>query len=79
MALDLPAAGAAHPHRPGLARLAGKVAIVTGAARGIGAATALTFAREGAQVVVCDQGKRRSMPSTASWPRTWRSFSQQTW
>jgi 3-oxoacyl-[acyl-carrier protein] reductase len=54
MALDLPAAGAAHSNRPGLARLAGKVAIVTGAARGIGAATALTFAREGAQVVVCD-------------------------
>jgi NAD(P)-dependent dehydrogenase (short-subunit alcohol dehydrogenase family) len=36
-------------------RLADKVAIVTGAASGMGAATALIFAREGAKVVVADQ------------------------
>jgi 3-oxoacyl-[acyl-carrier protein] reductase len=35
-------------------RLADKVSIITGAARGIGHATALKFAREGAKVVVCD-------------------------
>jgi NAD(P)-dependent dehydrogenase (short-subunit alcohol dehydrogenase family) len=35
-------------------RLAGKVAIVTGAASGIGRATALALAREGAAVVVAD-------------------------
>lgn len=36
-------------------RLAHKVAIVTGAAQGIGLATALKFAREGAVVIVCDR------------------------
>jgi NAD(P)-dependent dehydrogenase (short-subunit alcohol dehydrogenase family) len=36
------------------ARLQGKTAIITGAASGFGRATALSFAREGAQVVVAD-------------------------
>jgi len=43
-------------------RFAGKVAIVTGAARGIGEAIAITLAREGADVVVTDmdlEGARR--------------------
>jgi 3-oxoacyl-[acyl-carrier protein] reductase len=35
-------------------RLQDKVAIVTGAGRGIGRATAVKFAQEGAKVVVCD-------------------------
>ncbi|QPF72621.1 3-oxoacyl-ACP reductase FabG [Roseateles sp. DAIF2] len=35
-------------------RLANKVCIITGAAQGIGLATALKFAREGAHVVICD-------------------------
>lgn len=35
-------------------RLENKVAVVTGGARGIGRATALTFAREGARLIICD-------------------------
>jgi 3-oxoacyl-[acyl-carrier protein] reductase len=40
--------------RPGLGRLNGKAAIVTGANSGIGRATARLFAREGAKVLCCD-------------------------
>ena len=40
-------------------RLAGKVAIISGAASGMGAATARMFAREGAKVVIADVLERR--------------------
>ncbi|MGZ3254860.1 MAG: SDR family NAD(P)-dependent oxidoreductase, partial [Burkholderiaceae bacterium] len=34
--------------------LLNKVSIITGSARGIGQATAIKFAKEGAKVIVCD-------------------------
>src|SRR5262249_51443898 len=37
-----------------MSKLAGKVAVVTGSGRGIGAAIAIRYAREGAKVVVTD-------------------------
>jgi NAD(P)-dependent dehydrogenase (short-subunit alcohol dehydrogenase family) len=37
--------------------LDGKVAVITGAAGGIGRASALTFAREGAKVVLGDRAE----------------------
>jgi 3(or 17)beta-hydroxysteroid dehydrogenase len=42
-------------------RLAGKVAIISGAASGMGAATARMFAREGAQVVIADVMEHEGM------------------
>jgi NAD(P)-dependent dehydrogenase (short-subunit alcohol dehydrogenase family) len=44
----------------------GKVALVTGAASGIGRATALAFAREGARVVVADRDGRGGEETTAA-------------
>ena len=39
-------------------RFSGKVAIVTGAASGIGQSTAVQFAREGARVTICDVNEK---------------------
>jgi NAD(P)-dependent dehydrogenase (short-subunit alcohol dehydrogenase family) len=45
-------------------RLEGRVAFVTGAARGIGRATALALAAEGANVVACDLGTGHGVSTT---------------
>lgn len=51
-------------------RLAGKVAIITGAASGIGRASAITFAREGAKVVVADCNESGGKETVAEILRT---------
>jgi len=46
--------------------LEGKVALVTGGASGIGRATALTFAREGAKLVIADMNTERRVGTPPS-------------
>ncbi|KAF2199697.1 3-ketoacyl-reductase-like protein [Delitschia confertaspora ATCC 74209] len=49
-------------------RLAGKVAIVTGAGSGFGAAISQAFAREGAKVLVCDINEQGGQTTVSSFP-----------
>jgi NAD(P)-dependent dehydrogenase (short-subunit alcohol dehydrogenase family) len=58
-------------------RLNGKVALVSGAASGMGQSEALIFAREGARVVVADAARRRRRPLlglAAGVPTTWKDI-----
>ena len=48
--------------------LVGKVAIVTGGSKGIGRATALCLAQEGANVVICARGVE-DLEEAAKWYR----------
>ena len=48
--------------------LEGKVAIVTGGSKGIGRATALCLAQEGANVVICARGVE-DLEEAAKWYR----------
>ena len=49
-----------------MGRLENKVAIITGAGRGLGLTTAALFAREGAQVVIADLDRERADHATES-------------
>ncbi len=63
---ELPATKTAGPVRPGRGSiLTGKLAVVTGAARGIGRAIAVEFAANGADVVAIDIAGPASPASTA--------------
>ena len=50
---------------PRSSRFGGRVAVVTGAARGIGAATALRLAREGARVAILDLNESAAVATAA--------------
>ena len=53
-------------------QLAGKTALVTGAGSGIGRAVALAFAREGANLVLCDRDQAACEQTLAqvAWSRS---------
>src|ERR1700712_340931 len=51
----------------GSGKLDGKVAIITGAASGIGRAVAIAFAREGADIVLSYLNEDEDAASTADW------------
>ena len=52
-----------------MGRIQGKVAVITGAASGMGRATAIRFAKEGASVVLTDLNRRAEKPRSPNAPR----------
>src|ERR1043165_7094165 len=53
----------ASPHNPRMINLAGRVAIITGASRGIGLATAIKFAEAGIRGLVINDNNNRDAAS----------------
>ena len=58
-ALELIAADVMPRLRDGLMEIAGQIAVITGGASGIGRATALAMAREGADIAIADVNTSR--------------------
>uniref|UniRef100_A0A914KKM6 Uncharacterized protein n=1 Tax=Meloidogyne incognita TaxID=6306 RepID=A0A914KKM6_MELIC len=57
-----------------LRRFSGKVVIITGSSSGIGQSAALSFAEEGASVVIHGQNKERLDNVAPEWhPKSWNS------
>lgn len=56
------------PSKSGSGKLSGRVAFITGAARGIGRSTAVTLAREGADIAILDIADAEALKGTLGYP-----------
>lgn len=75
-----PTAAKQNPHDPDSSMFEGKVVVITGAAKGIGEAAALAFAKRGAQLLLTDLDAAAAEAAAercraAGSPKVWRGVS----